>query len=383
MTAPPPLPPVIPENELMPSWYELDNADEIPSPTLLIYPDRVRANLQRMIAWAGADRLRPHVKTHKLPQIIQMKLEAGIGKFKTSTIAEAEMTAAAGGRDVLLAYQPVGPNIRRLVELVAAFPQTQFSTIVDDTRIAQSLSEAAQRRQVNVDVLIDLNIGMTRTGIRPNADAVALYRFLAAAKGLRPAGLHAYDGHIHDTDEALVRRQVAAAFEPVWDLRRELVAEGLAVPKVVGCGTVSSRILAAEHDIEVSAGTSVLWDAGQPTFTPPMEVDQAAVLLARVISRPAPGLLCIDLGYKAVASEMQPPRVSFFGLEDAEAVGHSEEHLVLKTDRADDYPVGTVLYGVPTHICPTVALHAEVWCVDKGRAVEPWPVVARARRITI
>ncbi|WP_182870129.1 D-TA family PLP-dependent enzyme [Stieleria mannarensis] len=373
----------------MPSWYELENADEIPSPTLLIYPDRVRANLQRMVAWGGAKRLRPHVKTHKLPQIVEMKLQAGIDKFKTSTIAESEMTAAAGGRDVLLAYQPVGPNIGRLMELIRAFPETTFSTIVDDIGVAQGLAAEAEACEVTVDVLIDLNVGMNRTGILPGEGAAALYRFIDAAKGLCAAGLHAYDGHIHDTDEALVRRQITEAFQPVLDLRRSLRAEGLAVPKVVGCGTVSSRILVAEQGseageaIEVSAGTSVLWDAGQPTFSPPMQIDQAAVLLARVISRPAPGTLCIDLGHKAVASEMQPPRVTFFGLEDATAVGHSEEHLVLHTDRADAFPVGTVLYGIPTHICPTVALHSEVWCVRQGRAVERWPVVARTRRITI
>ena len=141
--------------------------------------------------------------------------------------------------------------------------------------------------------------------------------------------------------------------------------------------------MAATHDIEVSAGTSVLWDAGQPTFTPPIEIESAAVLLARVISRPTTDGVCIDLGHKAVAAEMQPPRVRFFGLDDAKTVMQNEEHLVLKTPRADQYPVGTVLYGVPTHICPTVAPYGEVWCVRNRRAVETWPAIARARRITI
>ena len=367
----------------MSQWYEIENADEIPSPALLIYPDRVRANLQRMVAWAGAERLRPHVKTHKLPQIIEMKLEAGITKFKVATIAEAEMTAQAGGRDVMLAYQPVGPNVRRIIELVVAYPETRFSTIVDDATIASALASEAVRRNTQIDVFVDLNIGMNRTGIAPGDEAEMLYRFIAGAEGLVVAGLHAYDGHIHDVDESLVREQLSVAFDPVWKLKTHLESEGLPVPAVVGCGTVSSRYMAAEHDIEVSAGTSILWDSGQPNFTPPMDVDHAAVLLARVISRPAPGHLCIDLGYKAVASEMPHPRVTFFGIDDAEAVTHSEEHLVIRTERASDYPVGTELYGVPTHICPTVALQSEVWCVRERRAVESWPVVARARRIRI
>lgn len=367
----------------MQHWYEIENAAEIASPGLLIYPDRVRANLQRMIDWAGADRLRPHVKTHKLPQIIQLKLDVGITKFKVSTIAEAEMAAAAGAPDVLIAYQPVGPNVRRVVELAVAFPQTRFATIVDQVSVAQSIAAEARSRQLSIDVLVDLNIGMNRTGIAPGAEAVELYRVISNTDGIRAAGLHAYDGHIHDADESVVLSQLEQAFGPVWELRTTLESAGLVVPAVVGCGTVSSRYLAGRHDIEVSAGTSVLWDAGQPQFTPPMEVDNAAVLIARVISRPTADYLCIDLGYKAVASEMPHPRVTFFGLEDAKAISHSEEHLVLQIDRASQYPVGTVLYGIPTHICPTVALYSDVWCVRDRRAVEAWPVVARTRRITI
>ena len=84
-----------------------------------------------------------------------------------------------------------------------------------------------------------------------------------------------------------------------------------------------------------------------------------------------------------MASEMTPPRVKLFSLEDATFVSHSEEHLVVETPRAADYPVGTVLYGIPRHVCPTVALHSEIFVIRDGRCVETWPVVARARRITV
>ena len=105
----------------MSDWFRISNEDDVPSPAVLLYPERIEENLRRMIAGAGGvDRLRPHVKTHKLPQVIALKLRAGITKFKTATIAEAEMTAAASGRDVLLAYQPVGPNIEKRVGAVNA-----------------------------------------------------------------------------------------------------------------------------------------------------------------------------------------------------------------------------------------------------------------------
>lgn len=181
----------------MTDWFRITNEGGVPSPALLLYSDRIEENLRRMIALAGgADRLRAHVKTQKLPQVIALKLRAGITKFKTATIAEAEMTAAAGGRDVLLAYQPVGPGIRRFVELVKTFPQTHFTGLVDNPGTVGELRRAAQSAGVTLDFYLDLNAGMNRTGIAPGDRAAAVYRALATPPGLRAAGLHAYDGRL-------------------------------------------------------------------------------------------------------------------------------------------------------------------------------------------
>ena len=108
------------------------------------------------------------------------------------------------------------------------------------------------------------------------------------------------------------------------------------------------------------------------TILPDLDFAPAVVLLTRVISRPEQNRLCLDLGHKAVASENPHPRVKVFGLEDATPVGHSEEHLVLETDRAADFPVGSPLYGMPWHVCPTVALHNEAVVIRNGRAEERW-----------
>jgi D-serine deaminase-like pyridoxal phosphate-dependent protein len=109
----------------------------------------------------------------------------------------------------------------------------------------------------------------------------------------------------------------------------------------------------------------------------------AAALLTRVVSKPGPDLLCLDLGHKSVASEMPQPRVIFPELPDAQFVAHNEEHLVLRTQRAAEFPIGTALYGIPWHICPTVALHSSAYVVEGQRVTAEWPVVARARKITI
>lgn len=365
-------------------WYRIHDEASVPSPTLLLYPERIEENVRRMIARAGGpDRLRPHVKTHKLPQVVDIQLRAGIRKFKAATIAEAEMTAAAGATDVLLAYPTVGPNARRFASLVCRFPGTRFRVIADSEEGIDGLAAAAREAGVTLEVFLDLEVGMRRTGIAPGPAAAALYRRIAGSPGLSAGGLHAYDGHLHDKDHESLRQKVAEAFAPVWKLRDALRDAGLDVPLVVASGTPTFPILAREPGVEVGAGTTVLWDFGQASICPDLEFLHAAVLLARVVSRPTADRLCLDLGHKTVASEMQPPRVRLLGLEDASFVVHSEEHLVVETPRAADYPVGKVVYAVPRHICPTVALQSEVAVVRDRRVVDRWPVVARARRITI
>lgn len=376
-------------------WYAIDNAADVPSPSLLIYRERVEENLRKMIRMAGGVQgLRPHVKTHKLPQIVAMKVAAGIDKFKASTIAEAEMTAAAGGSDVLIAYQCVGPNARRLAELTRKFPKTRFSALVDNAGTLAELSAAAQHAGVEMTLYLDLNVGMNRTGIVPGDDALSLYRDLCRTPSIRVGGIHAYDGHLHNPDPKRLAEDAAQVRAAVNRFIASIHQHGDKVPLLVAGGTPTSPLWAAHGSrelaalglnvpVEVGAGTTVLWDFGQAAENSDQDYAHAAILLARVISRPTPDRICIDLGHKAVAAEMPQPRVRWFTLEDAEVVLQNEEHLVLKSDRAAHYPVGTVVYGIPRHICPTVALQSEVVCVSNGKAVENWPVVARARKITI
>lgn len=293
------------------------------------------------------------------------------------------MTAAAGALDVLLAYPIIGPNARRFVELMLKFPGTRFRTTADSRAGIDGLSAAAQASGVKVEVLLDLNVGMNRTGVVPGDEAFALYNLIATSPGLVAGGLHAYDGHLHNTDHARLRADTATAFAPVWKLRGDLRAANLPVPLIVASGTPTFPLLAQHGDVEVGAGTTVLWDFGQAEACPDLDFLNAAVLLTSVISQPTRSRLCLDLGHKAVASEMPQPRVLLFGLKDATFVMHSEEHLVIETPRAAEYPVGTGIYGIPRHVCPTVALHSEVFVVCDGLVAETWPVTARARRISI
>lgn len=366
------------------AWYQIQNVAEVASPALVVYPDRIEANIRAMLALAGsAERLRPHVKTHKLPEIVQMQRAGGIEKFKCATIAEAEMVAGCGARDVLLAYQPVGPNVRRLLALHQKFPATHFAAIADNAASIRTIAQAAAALGQSVELLLDLDCGMRRTGIAPGPAALELYQLIANLPGVVPGGLHAYDGHIHNDDLAAREAAAHAALAPVDALRDQLRQLGLPVPRTVVGGTPTFPIHARQPDVECSPGTCLLSDAGYSAHFPDLPFAPAALVLTRIISKPGRNRLCLDLGHKAIASENPHPRVQILELPEATPVMHSEEHLVVETPRAGEFAVGDPCHGVPWHICPTVALHASVVVVRAGRAAERWRVVARDRELTI
>jgi len=367
-------------------WFAVANVAEVPSPSLLVYPERVEENLTRMLATVGEpNRLRPHMKTHKMPELIRLQVARGISKFKCATIAEAEMTAASGATDVLLAYQMVGPNVERFLQLQKKFPGTRFSTIADDEKALRALSRAAAAggHRERVEVLLDLDCGQHRCGIEPGAAASELYQLVSTLPGLATGGLHVYDGHIHDSDVAARTKRCEDAYAPMATFRRELIDSGHLVPRTVAGGTPTFPMHAHRPEVECSPGTCLLWDAGYSTKLPDLDFLVAAVVLTRVISKPGGNRLCLDLGHKAVAAENPQPRVLFPQLTSAQAVTHSEEHLVIETPQAGEFAVGDCLYGVPWHICPTVALHSTAVIIRQGRADARWAVAGRERVLSV
>ncbi|MDC0064953.1 D-TA family PLP-dependent enzyme [Verrucomicrobia bacterium] len=364
-------------------WHRLADPDEIPSPALLIYPERIGENIRRMIAALGqAERLRPHIKTHKMAEVVQLQLKAGITKFKCATIAEAEMLGQAGAKDVLLANQPVGPNIERLLGLGGWFRDVRFSTIADDAEAVGNLAEAAQAAGVTLPVWLDLDAGMGRTGIAPGQAAATLYKLIGQLPGVEPAGLHLYDGHLHDSDPSKRLAKWQTMMDEVTSFRTDIEAAGLPVPNIVGGGTPTFPFHAQHTDHECSPGTTLLWDYGYRDAFPDLDYQNAAMLLTRVISKPGTDCITLDLGHKAVAAENPHPRVRFIGLDDTEAVVHSEEHLTLRTTEAQRFNVGDCLYGIPRHICPTVALYDRAHVIRGGKLTDQWQVTARARKLT-
>ena len=332
---------------------------------------------------AEVEWLRPHVKTHKMAEVASLMLEAGITKFKCATIAEAEMLGNAGVSDVLLAYQPVGPKIQRLLKLTETFRSTSFSCLIDNKITAEAISQVFAEAQESISVYIDLNVGMNRTGIKPGPEVLDLYLAADKMAGIKPIGLHAYDGHLRDSDFTLRKQKSDQAFAAVLALAKEIQTSGLPKPRLVAGGSPTFPVHAQRKEVECSPGTFIFWDWGYHSILPDLEFSFAALVATRVISKLDDNTLCLDLGHKAIAAENPFPRVIFLNAPDAQPVSQSEEHLVVKVLPENNYQVGDVFYGVPVHICPTCALYDGAHVIEDGISNETWKVVSRSRAITI
>ncbi len=354
--------------------YQLKDAATIASPALLIYRDLVISNIDEMIRMAGSPtRLMPHVKTHKMGSIVQLQVIKGITRFKCATIAEAAMVASSGAEDVVIAYQLNKPSITELAALIRQYPSVRFASLVDNMASARLLDDML--RPHIAEVYIDVDSGMHRTGIVPDK-VPALYAQLSQLSYIRCRGLHAYDGHIRTTDISLRKQECDAAFAPVEALAKQLNAEEL-----IAGGTPSFPVHTMREGVICSPGTTLLWDEGYRRTLPDEHFTPAAILLTRVISKPREGHITLDLGHKAVSAENPiTQRVFFPELSSYEVVGQSEEHLVVRSSDADHLDVGDVLYGIPWHVCPTVALYNEALIIQDGRHVDTW-AIARGRKV--
>lgn len=363
-------------------WYKPVNGSVISTPGILLYPDRIRENIRRMIHLAGgAERLRPHVKTHKIAEIVELQIQGGIDKFKSATLSELAMVAAAGGSDILLAYPLLGPAVGMWYKLLARYPDKRLSVTVDSEEALAQLQDQMPEGIKRVELFVDVDNGMHRTGIDPER-AMGLIASIVKNPNLNFRGLHIYDGHIHEVDPAERKAHCDRDFEAVSSLLKQLKKNNIEVEELACGGTPTFPIHAACEGRIMCPGTPLLWDAGYSISIPDLDFLPAAVVCGRVISKPE-GQVCLDLGYKSIASEMDHPRLHFLEFEMNVVINHSEEHLVLESRARDQLSIGDVVYALPHHICPTMALHEEVYVVKNQKISETWKVLARKRNYPI
>jgi D-serine deaminase-like pyridoxal phosphate-dependent protein len=344
-------------------------AEAIVTPALVLDPEVLEANLALMADWFRGRpcRVRPHFKGHKCVTVAHRQLAAGsIAGITCAKLAEAEQCVAGGVRDVLIANQVVGKEKTR--RLAALNRDATVRVAVDSRENTAALGEAARAADVTIGVLVEVDIGMARCGVRPGPEALALAEVVTATDGLRFDGLQGYEGHavmIPDPEER--RRRVVEAMGPLIETRRALEEAGMPVRIVSSGGTGTYDITGEIEGIdEVQAGSYALMDAAYKKVRPEFAV--ARTVLTTVISV-QDGYVVADVGSKGLGCEFGPPSVA--GHPEAEATKVSEEHVKIVGLRAE---VGHQVALIPSHGCTTNNLYRKMYVVKDGRIEDVWPI---------
>lgn len=358
------------------------------SPALVVYIDHVRENLRRVIDHLGGDvsRWRPHVKTAKIPAIYAELVRAGVRAFKCATTREAACVLRVltdehvDGGDLLVAYPHVGPALMRIGELAAMFPESRVSVLCEDVR-------AVDRIPAALGVFVDVNAGMNRTGIPFSRGAEIIN--VAQRAGARFRGIHHYEGHIVEVDSGVRRRMAFECFDRLMSLLKDLVETHIAVGEIVTSGTptfldaIAYEPFMTLTDVvhRVSPGTVVYHDWRSDRRIAELDLLPAALILARVVSHPADGIVTCDAGSKSIAAEAGHPCAYVLGHPELVPMVPSEEHLPLEVQGGSPPERGAELLLIPRHVCPTVNLAEEAVMVEGGQMMGIADVSARAHDV--
>jgi len=347
--------------------------DDLDTPCVLIDLDRVETNLKRVQDFADAHRLklRPHIKTHKIPRFALRQIELGAIGITCQKLGEAEVMAAAGVKDIFLPYNILGD--RKLARLRALADRVTISVTADSDLTIAGLSRAFAGAARPLPVLVECDTGMGRCGVQTPDEALALARAIDAAPGLVFAGLMTYPA------AGKVEANAAWLASAVALLKRE----GLP-PAIVSNGGTPDINRAAEvaAATEHRPGTYIYLDRYQVAKGVGALDDCALTVLTTVVSRPTDDRAVVDAGSKALTSDTLG--LDGFGLvvgyPDAIIRSLSEEHGVIDVSGCARKPaLGERLRIIPNHACVVSNLFDEVTLVSREKIVETIPVAARGR----
>ncbi len=345
--------------------------EDLDTPALLLNGPALERNLDTMAAFFRGRKcqLRPHFKSHKCTTLAKRQLQAGsIVGFTCAKLAEAEVMAEHGLDNLLIANQVLGDHkIERLVKLAA---KIKLSVAVDHPEQISALSRAADRAGTTVGVLVEVDIGMGRCGVRPGEAGLELARLIAESPGLDFQGIQAYEGHLVHTDDLDLRAEkVRESMGWAVDTRRKIEEAGIQVAVISG-GSTSTYQVTGEMDgvDEIQAGTYPTMDWRYGELAPEFEV--ALSVLTRVISV-RPGEAVLDIGAKGAGNEFGLPRIRDY---PEVKIPHflAEEHCLVRN--APAWKMGQPVHLIPSHACTTCNLHRQIFVHENGRVVDIWPI---------
>lgn len=356
--------------------YQLRDAADILTPALLIYPGIVRSNIDRMIQALDNKpaRWRPHLKTAKMDWVMRMLATSGVTQAKCATTLELVVACGAGMEDVLVAFPHTGANARRVVEIAHANPGVRISALIE------SADQIAAWAGTPVSLFVDINPGMNRTGTDPAEVEDLVARVRDAGIGFR--GLHYYDGHIHQEDLERRMEMARPGYEELCELAartgaKEVVTAGTpAFP----CSLAFAGFSNGDFIHRVSPGTVVYNDSSSLRILPGYGFRPAVLVLSHVISHPTPAIITCDAGHKSLSVDSGVPNCQVLGHPDLLPQKPSEEHLPMEIAAGGTAPsIGSLLYLLPRHVCPTVNNFDYALLVEDGRVTRAERVSARGR----
>lgn len=352
---------------------------ELDTPALCLDLDAMESNIRTLVQICRENDIdwRPHSKCHKSPAIGRKLVDAGAIGLTCAKLGEAEVMAAGGITDLLIANLVVGP--RKLERLVALRRTADPIVCIDHIEQAEPMSAALAASGQTVRVLVEVNIGMNRVGVDPGAATLALAQTIARLPGLRLAGIMGYEGHlltIADLEEK--ERRIAAALAVLVECSEELRRHGLPCDIVSCGGTGSYEIAACQPGItEIQAGGAILMDEFYRRECQVNSLQNSLSLLTTVVSRPTQDRAIIDAGRKSQNHELRPPVV--MGREGVEVASLSAEHGVLRVAPGVELRIGDRLELIPGYNDWTTVLHDRFYGFRGDRLEVVWPLEARGR----
>jgi D-serine deaminase-like pyridoxal phosphate-dependent protein len=340
------------------------------TPALVVDLDLFEANIAAMttLLHDSGKTVRPHVKTHRTPELARRQLGGSAVGVTCATVGEAEAMVDAGIDDLLIANELVDP--RKIARLVALGVRARIAVAVDNPEPVATISLEAARAGVTIDVLIDVDILLHRGGVPSAEEAVRLAQAIEGAPGLRLRGIMGYEGRLRLNEPDRAAR-IAQAYERLASTRATLLDAGFPVDVVSAAGTSTLREAMANPVItEIQAGVYALMEPELLNLDLPFRC--AVSVRGMVISR-HPGRIVLDVGRRVVGMEYGPPVPLGF---DATRISISDEHATI--EMADPLPaLGTLVDLTPGQIRTTFNLHDHVWVSRGGRVVGRWPITAR------
>lgn len=349
--------------------------DEIDTPALLVELDALEYNIKQMASFFD-DRqcsLRPHIKTHKTPEIALQQIQAGALGIACAKVSEAEVMANAGIDDILIANQVIGH--KKIQRLIAIAQRTKIAVAVDNLENAYQLSSAATVENVKINSLVEVDVGLGRCGVPPGEPAYHLAKAIIDLPGLNFAGIMGYEGHAVMIQDFTQRKMIAEkAMNQLINTKDLIEREEIPVHIISAGGTGTYKITGKYPGVtEVQPGSYVLMDTAYKTIVP--EFKYALTVLTTVVSRPRGRIAILDIGLKTLSSDSGAPIV--VNGEDIKFLEPSEEHWNIDIGEGSDLKIGERIQIIPGHVCTTVNLHDKLYGIRKDYVESVWPIAAR------